>query len=152
MIVVEFDKILELINAVSKSNVSSFTLEEGNMKIVLERNNSSQITVNEKNLNNNFEVQSIFDPSEEQEKILGKEIVSPLVGTFYSAPSPDSKPFVKVGDTVEKGQIIGVIEAMKLMNEIEADCSGIVKEILVENESIVEYGQKMFVIQEEVEC
>ena len=89
MIVVELDKILELINAVSKSNVSSFTLEEGNMKIVLERNNSSQITVNEKNLNNNFEVQSIFDPSEEQEKILGKEIVSPLVGTFYSAPSPE---------------------------------------------------------------
>ena len=75
-----------------------------------------------------------------------------MVGTFYMKSSPNSDPYVEVGTIVKKGTVRCIIEAMKLMNEIEADCSGIVKEILVENESIVEYGQKMFVIQEEVEC
>jgi acetyl-CoA carboxylase biotin carboxyl carrier protein len=76
----------------------------------------------------------------------GKAIKSPMVGTFYRAPSPEAKPFVAVGDTVKEGQIVCVIEAMKLMNEIEADASGVVKAILVENGQPVEYGQVLFVI------
>ena len=68
---------------------------------------------------------------------------APMVGTFYAAPSEGAEPFISVGDTVKKGQIIGIIEAMKLMNEIEADADGIVEEILVSNESLVEYGQPL---------
>ena len=73
-------------------------------------------------------------------------VTSPLVGTFYSAPSENAESFVKVGDRVEKGQTLAIVEAMKLMNEIESDYAGIVTEILAENESPVEYGQPLFKI------
>ena len=77
----------------------------------------------------------------------GKLIVrSPMVGTFYRAPSPEAEPFVKVGQKVKKGDILCIIEAMKLMNEIESEYDGVVEEILVENASPLEYGQPMFVI------
>ena len=69
-----------------------------------------------------------------------------MVGTFYRAPSPDAAPFAEVGQTVKEGQTICIVEAMKLMNEIEADASGVVKAILVENGQPVEYGQPLFVI------
>ena len=68
------------------------------------------------------------------------------MGTFYSASAPDAAPFVQVGDTVAEGQTLGIIEAMKLMNEIESHYAGTVKEILVENGQMVEYGQPLFVI------
>ena len=74
----------------------------------------------------------------------GQLVKSPLVGTFYNAPSPDSPAYVKVGDTVKKGQILGIIEAMKLMNEIESDYDGVVTEILIKNEETVEFGQPLF--------
>ncbi|MGN0164986.1 MAG: acetyl-CoA carboxylase biotin carboxyl carrier protein [Lachnospiraceae bacterium] len=73
----------------------------------------------------------------------GKTVKAPLVGTFYVAPGVDKEPYVKVGDTVKKGQIIGIIEAMKLMNEIESDVSGVVTEILAENGKMVEFGQEL---------
>ena len=76
----------------------------------------------------------------------GHLVKSPMVGTFYRAPSPDAKPFVSAGDPVKEGQTICVIEAMKLMNEIECDISGVVKAILVENGQPVEYGQALFII------
>ena len=76
----------------------------------------------------------------------GHAVKSPMVGTFYRAPAPDAKPFIEVGGAVKEGQIICVIEAMKLMNEIEADASGTVKAILVENGQPVEYGQALFII------
>ena len=76
-----------------------------------------------------------------------KTINSPLVGTFYAAPSEDAKPFVKVGDRVKKGQIVAIVEAMKLMNEIEAECDGVITEILVENATGVEYGEALFVVE-----
>lgn len=76
----------------------------------------------------------------------GHVVKSPMVGTFYRAPSPDAKPFVDVGATVKEGETICVIEAMKLMNEIESDASGVVKAILVENGQPVEYGQALFII------
>ena len=81
------------------------------------------------------------------QKPAGKSIKAPLVGTFYAAPSPDQPPFVQVGDTVKKGQVIGIVEAMKLMNEIESEYDGIVEEILVKNEETVEYGQPLFRIR-----
>jgi acetyl-CoA carboxylase biotin carboxyl carrier protein len=76
----------------------------------------------------------------------GHVLKSPMVGTFYRSPSPDAKSFVELGQTVKEGQTICIIEAMKLMNEIEADASGVVKAILVENGQPVEYGQPLFVI------
>ncbi len=76
----------------------------------------------------------------------GKVVKSPLVGTFYAAPSEDAEPFVKEGDSVKEGQVLAIVEAMKLMNEIESDFTGTVTEILVENGQAVEYGQPLFVI------
>ena len=71
-------------------------------------------------------------------------ITSPLVGVFYAAPSEDAAPYVSVGDAVKQGQVVAIVEAMKLMNEIESDYSGTVAEILVENGQAVEYGQPLF--------
>jgi len=76
----------------------------------------------------------------------GHVVKSPMVGTFYRAPSPDAKPFVEVGEAVKEGQTICIVEAMKLMNEIESDASGTVKAILVENGQPVEYGQPLFIV------
>jgi acetyl-CoA carboxylase biotin carboxyl carrier protein len=76
----------------------------------------------------------------------GQLVKAPMVGTFYRSPSPDAKPFVEVGQTVKKGDTVCIIEAMKLMNEIETDVSGVVKAILVENGQPVEYGQPLLVI------
>lgn len=72
------------------------------------------------------------------------EVVAPIVGTLYAAPGPDAPPFVKVGDRVQAGSVLCIIEAMKLMNEIEAEVGGVVREILVKNEEPVEYGQALF--------
>jgi len=73
-------------------------------------------------------------------------IESPLVGTFYRAASPDAKPFVEIGDRVTPDTTVGIIEAMKVMNEVKAEKSGVIKEVLVDNGDPVEYGQKLFVI------
>ena len=76
----------------------------------------------------------------------GHVVKAPMVGTFYRSPSPDAKPFVEVGGTVKEGDVICIIEAMKLMNEIDADAAGTVKAILVENGQPVEYGQPLFIL------
>ena len=81
-------------------------------------------------------------PQEDRSNLL--EVTAPIVGTLYAAPSPDAPNFVKVGDKVQAGTVLCIIEAMKLMNEIEAEVSGTVREILVENEEPVEYGQTLF--------
>ncbi|MFO7546835.1 MAG: acetyl-CoA carboxylase biotin carboxyl carrier protein [Trueperaceae bacterium] len=75
------------------------------------------------------------------------EVTAPIVGTFYSAPSPDAPQYVKVGDRVKAGAVLCIIEAMKLMNEIEAEAGGVVREVLVSNEEPVEYGQVLFRIE-----
>lgn len=75
------------------------------------------------------------------------KVTSPIVGTFYRAPAPDKPPYVQVGDTVKKGQVLCIVEAMKLMNEIESEASGKIVQILLENGKPVEYGQTLFVIE-----
>lgn len=90
--------------------------------------------------------QSIAAAHEPEQVPEGKVIKSPMVGTFYRASSPGSEPFVSVGSSVEEGQTLCVIEAMKLMNEIPADSAGVIKEILVENGQPVEFGQPLFVL------
>lgn len=87
------------------------------------------------------------EKTDSQEKT-GTVIVSPMVGTFYAAPSEGEAPFVQIGDSVRAGQTLGIVEAMKLMNEIEAACSGTVTEILANNEQMVEFGQPLFRIRE----
>lgn len=77
----------------------------------------------------------------------GKPVPSPMVGTFYRAPSPGAEPFVSVGDTVKKGQILCIIEAMKLLNEVEAETDGVIQEVCVENGQPVEFGQSLFVLK-----
>lgn len=86
-------------------------------------------------------------PAPEAKKVEGTQVTSPMVGTFYRAPSPGADPFVEVGKQVKKGDTLCIIEAMKLLNEIEAEVSGTVKEILVENGQPVEFGQAIFVIE-----
>ncbi|MDY2856901.1 MAG: acetyl-CoA carboxylase biotin carboxyl carrier protein [Oscillospiraceae bacterium] len=86
-------------------------------------------------------------PDEPQAQPKGKTIDCPMVGVFYTAPSPEADPYVKVGSVVNKGDVVCIIEAMKLMNEVTATQSGTIKEILAENGDIVEYGQPLFVVE-----
>src|SRR5699024_5682867 len=79
------------------------------------------------------------DTAEKEPEIEGNQVKAPLVGTFYAAPAEGADPFVSVGDKVKKGQVIGIVEAMKLMNEVESDFDGTVTDILVENGEMVEY-------------
>ena len=147
----EFEKMIELIKTVSDSNLTQFQIEEDGFKLSMKTDKQSKVVV-QKQESVPKEIQSVAiadaEPAEQKEikKAEGNVVKSPLVGTFYSASSPDSAPFVKVGDTVKKGQVLGIVEAMKLMNEIEAEFDGVVKEIQIENEQVVEYGQPLFVI------
>ena len=81
------------------------------------------------------------------EKISGKTVDSPMVGTFYAAPNPGAKDFVSVGDKISEGDVLCIIEAMKMMNEVKADSSGTIKQVLIENAEPVEFGQPLFVIE-----
>lgn len=147
----EFEKMIELIRTVSDSNLTQFQIEEDGFKLSMKTDKQSKVVV-QKQESVPKEIQSVamdeIKPAEQKEikKAEGNVVKSPLVGTFYSASSPDSAPFVKVGDTVKKGQVLGIVEAMKLMNEIESEFDGVVKEIQIENEQVVEYGQPLFVI------
>ena len=95
-------------------------------------------------------ISSTVPTADESEKQGDKVIKSPIVGTFYQSASPDEEPFVKIGDTIAKGDVVCIIEAMKVMNEIKAPCDGTVTSILVENEALVEYDQALMVIEENV--
>ncbi|MEE8482756.1 MAG: acetyl-CoA carboxylase biotin carboxyl carrier protein [Acidiferrobacterales bacterium] len=87
------------------------------------------------------------DANEEASIPSGHAVKSPMVGTFYSAPSPGAKPFVQVGDSVNEGDTLCIVEAMKMLNEIEADKAGVIKAVLKENGQPVEYGEALFVIE-----
>lgn len=152
----EFEKILELIHAVSDSNLTKFHLADGEWQLDMETNKQQQVKTVVVKESDGVQIAAapvneiaFTDESQDDkdEKVTGNVVKSPLVGTFYRASSPDSEPFVKVGDTVKKGQVLAIVEAMKLMNEIESEFDGTVKEILVENEQMVEYGQALFVIE-----
>ena len=156
----ELDKIITLIKTVSDSNLTQFSLEEGNLKISMKTDKQTKVIsapviplpTAEKSVPS--AVISAAEEVQKAEVLVGGEtepegnvVKSPLVGTFYNAPSPEAEAFVKPGDTVKKGQVLGIVEAMKLMNEIESEFDGVVKQVLVENEQVVEYGQPLFVIQ-----
>ena len=158
----DYQQILELVKEVSKAGLTNFEYTEGNIriamscpqpeeKIVVPASNialQEAIGVNTAGMTG-AAATTIAQPQAEEaaEEKGGNLVKSPLVGTFYAAPSEDAEPFVKVGDTVKKGQTLAIVEAMKLMNEIESEFDGVVTEILVENEDNVEYGQPLFRIQ-----
>ena len=157
----ELSNIIELIHAVSDSNLTQFNLQDGNLNISMSAENTivQQAAANT-DAALSVQYQPVMQPAAQSavqnqitgqatgtETFAGNVVKSPLVGTYYAASSPDSAPFVKVGDKVSKGQVLGIVEAMKLMNEIESEFDGTVKEILVENEQMVEFGQPMFVIE-----
>lgn len=142
----EFDNIVKLIKAVSDSSITNFVFEEENVKLVLEKNTQTQVVQVASTLSQTEQQQSVSIQTVAKDD--GKLVKSILVGVFYSSPGSEEAPFVKVGDTVKKGQIIGIIEAMKLMNEIECEHDGVIEEVLVKDGDMVEYGQPLFRIKE----
>ncbi len=150
----EVKEIIELMKAVSDNGLTKFELEQGDTKLVMKREKQmvtvsaptaipavvpAETTVETPNDSSGHNVDSIV--------YTGNVISCPLVGTFYSAPSPEAECFVNIGDRVKKGQVVGIVEAMKLMNEIESEFDGVVEAILVNNEDTVEYGQPLIVIR-----
>lgn len=138
----ELEQLLKLIDAMSNSALSSLKYEEKGVKISLQKEVSGKASV----VRTECVKEEIPEVKSEVkiEEGEGHIIKSPLVGTFYVAPSEDATPFVQVGDRVEKGQTIAIVEAMKLMNEIESEYAGEIREVFVENGEMVEYGQPLF--------
>ncbi len=161
----DFNNIKELITLISNSNLNEFELEKDSLKIKMSKGTSGEVRIiSNERLNapqqEEKEIAMETVPSNVQVK---DEIVkidtnieddanfeyinSPIVGTYYGSPSPDDAAFVKVGDMVSKGQPLCIIEAMKLMNEITAEVSGEIVEILVKNEDMVQYDQPIMKIR-----
>jgi acetyl-coA carboxylase, biotin carboxyl carrier protein len=132
----DLEQIEKLVEIIEKSTLKEITVEEGNLKINLKRENNIEIQSISKNIEKKVEI--VEEPDEES------FITSPIVGTFYSAASPETPAFVRVGDTVKKGQPVCIVEAMKLMNEINCDFDCEIEAVLVSNEQKVEYGQPLF--------
>lgn len=149
----EINDIIKLIEAVSKNDLTSFEYDNGEDVLVLKKKKevtqmvvSSAPAVTERT--DIVQMNTVTAKSETPGNIEFDQVVtSPLVGIFYSSPSPDADSFVQVGDHVKKGQVLGIIEAMKLMNEIESEFDGVVEAILINNEDLVEYGQPLFRIR-----
>lgn len=141
--------IQELADLLNENNLTELSLKEGDKEIVLKK--EKEVTTVASPVYS-AAAQAAGSPAESfvctpVEVKKGKPITSPMVGTFYKSPSPDSEPFVKIGSVVEEGQVVCIIEAMKLMNEIEADVSGKVVEICVEDGQAVEFGQVLMYVE-----
>ena len=174
----EFEKIKELIKLVDSSSLAFFELESGNDHIKMDKslnrgladnnsgklsnaNTANKLVDSESVLNSINSLEKSEDYGMKNEEIINNEkeivvedknisiITSPMVGTFYSSASPESPAFVEIGGAVSTGKIICIIEAMKLMNEIESEYSGIIVERLVNDGDMVEYGQPLFKIKGE---
>ncbi|NMW22469.1 MAG: acetyl-CoA carboxylase biotin carboxyl carrier protein [Chlorobiaceae bacterium] len=150
-----FNEIKQLIDIVDSSDLQETIIEQGDFKIILRRASTapgfSQPNVfltGEPAQQTAPPVLNVVPEVAKEEATWGLiESRSPIVGTFYQSSSPDSPPFVAVNDTIKKGDVLCIIEAMKLMNEIEAEVSGTIVEILVENGQAVEYDQPLFRIK-----
>lgn len=136
----------ELIREVSNSGIDEFQYEENGVKLSLSKGKGS--TVVKEYVNENYSASKVEDTvMAETIDCDTKAVKSPLVGTVYMAPAEGEEPFVSVGDSVKKGQVLAIVEAMKLMNEIESEYDGVIKEICVNNEEAVEFGQILFVLE-----
>lgn len=148
-------KLKKLIDLVQESGIAELEITEGEEKVRIVRGGHVSVTgvAPTPSLSAPAEpprapavAPTVSASSEAPAAQAGHAVKAPMVGTFYRSPSPDAKPFAEVGQTVKEGDTICIIEAMKLMNEIEADAAGVVKAILVENGQPVEYGQPLFLL------
>ncbi len=139
----EFENLLTLIKTVSDSKLTDLKYEENGVKLHLTKKRG---IVSAETVHKTVAAETV-SASETMTEPEGKIMNSPLVGVFYTAPAEDAENFVSVGDAVKKGQTMAIIEAMKLMNEIECEFDGIVEEVYVANGQPVEYGQPLFRIK-----
>jgi len=152
---IDYEEISRLVNFLEEKKLTNFELEVEGLKIKISRAAGSTPEpapdgTSVPTANPHPETEKSPFPAETQPQEAGNGlhyVTSPMVGTFYRAPDPTSSPFVDVGDEVKKSQTLCIVEAMKLMNEIESEVEGVIKEIYVENGKPVEYGQKLFAIQ-----
>lgn len=139
----EFEQIESLVKLMSQSDLTSLQLKTEGINLVLKKEKEHVVaaqTVLPVEVANTSEKEKVTAEFNNPDEV----VTAPLVGTFYAAPKEGAEPFVSVGDTVKKGQVLGIIEAMKLMNEIECEYDGVVAAILVDNKEVVEYGQPLF--------
>jgi len=141
-------KLKKLIDLVEASGISELELTEDGEKVRISRNFTANMQAPQFAPMQYATAPQVLAPAETLAPAVeeGHPVKSPMVGTFYRSPSPDSKSFVEVGDTVAVGDTLCIIEAMKLLNEIESDKAGVVKKILVDNGQAVEYGEPLFII------
>jgi acetyl-CoA carboxylase biotin carboxyl carrier protein len=151
----DINEIKELIKAIDSSSITEFQLDKENFKILIKKEQGTlQVLDGEytESKRRGDLVEKVIELEEKTTDIKQEEknmhlIKSPIVGMFYSSPSPDEEVFVKAGNNIKRGDVLCIIEAMKLMNEVTADIDGEIIEVLVENKSIVEYGQPLFKVR-----
>ncbi|GAA0069504.1 acetyl-CoA carboxylase biotin carboxyl carrier protein [Clostridium sardiniense] len=159
------NEVKELIELINTSELAYFEYKSGDSHIKMDKSLTRGVnvspskevkseTITEK-IHSEKMISEVIDEvkeevKEEPQDIEGTVVTSPMVGTFYGSPSPDSDSFVKVGDNVKKGSVLCIIEAMKLMNEIESEVSGSIVQVLVKDGDMVEYGTPLFKIREDV--
>lgn len=146
----ELDYIEKLVNMVSESNLTELTLEDVDKAIVIKKENT--VVTAQTVMPQMVAAPAAPAPAEQkaepkEETPKGTPVTSPMVGTYYSSPSPGAKKFVEVGSTISTGQVVCIIEAMKLMNEIESEVSGKITKICVEDGQAVEYGQVLMYVE-----
>jgi acetyl-CoA carboxylase biotin carboxyl carrier protein len=150
---IDYKEILKLIDLLEERNLSAFELEIEGFKIKISRGQPPTIVTESPSPPSHPEETAANPATDLLESKEAKNdlyyISSPMVGTFYRAPDPSSPPFVEIGESVQKNQTLCIIEAMKLMNEIESDIDGVLEEIYVQNGKPVEYGKKLFAIKPE---
>jgi acetyl-CoA carboxylase biotin carboxyl carrier protein len=146
-------EIKELINLMNENGLMELEVEKEGMRIRLKKTASApenipgQIIIEKEKIPELAQKAAEITPAPEKTAATAVEIKSPMVGTFYRAPSPETAPYVEVGQVIEAGQVICIIEAMKLMNEIKSEVKGKILEVLVDNAEPVEFGQAMFLIE-----
>lgn len=140
----EYRELIELIKTVSDSNISDFQYEHGDTRIVMCQGESAAAVCEPKMTQVRPQMPTEVAEEASSQETAGSLVTAPLVGTFYAAPAEDAAPFVTVGDAVKCGQTLAIVEAMKLMNEIESEYDGVVSKVFVKNGEMVEYGQPLF--------
>ena len=144
----EYENIKKLIDDMGNSALSEISIDfpDGTKISMKKENKQEKVIVTAKEIIANEEVKEEAKQVENEKEVKGNIVKSPMVGTFYLKPSPTSEPYVEVGKTVKKGDTLCIIEAMKLMNEIESEFTGTIKKVLVEDGTPVEYGTELFII------
>lgn len=144
----KIDDIRELIHLMDASSMEELTFERDGVRLHLKKaaqaGGAARPAESEQNGDRS---ESAMDTENNEADPDLHQIVAPMVGTFYQAPAPDAEPYVQVGDRVDENTVVCIVEAMKLMNEIEAEVTGEVVKVLVENGQLVEYGQPLFLVK-----